>query len=144
SELLPFDFRKAVQAARRAISSYSGPSAETLGLDQTLHLLDTLEAELAEFYSELQGDPPVPAAVASSTPLKLARYPVPFRYHESSILEHDWGGERVPVPGLGQVRNLQERDPSGSEYLALGTRLKRVLNSIEHDIIRAIDLVREA
>lgn len=143
-ELLPLDFRKAVSDARQSLSHHSDPKADVLNLRQTYLMLDTLEAELADFYAELQGEATVPIAVANDTLLKLARRLIPFRYHESSIFEHDWGGELIPVPRLRELRDLNNLDPGHSDYFALRTRLKRALNSIEHDILCAIDLVREA
>lgn len=137
-ERLPFDYAMAAEEIATALDRYQEQAGGTFDLSGTRELAETLAQKIrATDLSKAD------AARANKLVMALGRMLVPVNYTRNGPFEQDLALSTQPVPGLSNVIDLAQADPSSDQYRYIRTELVRQRNRVEHALRGAIRAVEE-
>lgn len=144
-KIISVDQKEAALEIREKINFYSSQSKGILDFSVTQVRINEL-IRLLELKQQLINNntlKEVEVNVINDCIMKLSRVLVPLNYLEGDIFEHDLCYNPEVIPRLSKITRLIETERKTNEYFLLVNELRREINKINYDILKAVNIIKD-
>ncbi|HEX7004870.1 MAG TPA: M28 family peptidase [Trueperaceae bacterium] len=144
ADLLPFDYRPAVDEIVETVRPRVQAAREQLDLSRLMLELESLQRDVHEFHEAATKAPAQSNELINDTLLGLSRHLVPIAFHEEVRYVRDPAAPLVPVPSMKDLERLAKLPADDPTAHAIATRLHRTANWVVSAARAAARLARSA
>lgn len=142
ADVLPYDFRTAVDELKEAVASYRDQAGDRFSLEDIDRHLGELESELADFYGRLPQLAEADAETVNRILIELARYLVPLNYSFGSRFDHDPAEPLGAIPKLRDIERMSHLAADSDEFKFFENSLVRQRNKVANALFEATEMIR--